>query len=82
MEDSPSQLKNLLKIVSVAGIFVSLVLGLVSAIWFMLGAEFLELLILLWGTLFLGVPMFGVLYALIKLEEYLHDIRATLEKSD
>ena len=81
MEDSPSQLNHLLKITSVAGVFVCFILGVVSAIWFMLGAEQIELLALAWGTLFLGVPMFGGLYGVIRVQEYLRDILAALEKS-
>ena len=75
-----TQLTSLLKISSVAGIFVCLVLGITSAIWIMLGAGHLELLVLVWGTLFLGLPMFGGLYILLKLREYLRDILAALDK--
>ncbi len=81
MSDS-TQLTQLLKISSVAGIFLSLVLGAISAIWIVLGAGHIELLVLLWGTLFLGVPMFGTLYVSLKLREYLRDILAALSKSD
>lgn len=76
-----TQLTKLLKITSVAGIFVCLVLGTVSAIWIVLGATAVELLVLLWGTLFLGLPLFGVLYVALKLREYLRDILGALEKS-
>ncbi len=82
MEDASSQLNHLLKITSVAGIFVCLILGVVSSVWFLLGAEHIELLALAWGSLFLGVPMFGGVFALIRIQEYLHDIRAALAKSD
>ncbi len=75
-----SQLNQLLKISSVMGIFVCLVLGVTSGIWIMLGAGHLELLVLVWGTLFLGLPMFGALYALLKIREYLRDILAALDK--
>ena len=56
-----SQLTSLLKISSVAGIFVSVTLGLISAVWIIFGSPHAELLVLLWGTLFLGLPMFGAL---------------------
>lgn len=75
-----TQLTNLLKISSVAGIFICLVLGVTSAVWIILGAGHLELLVLVWGTLFLGLPMFGALYVLLKLREYLRDILAALDK--
>lgn len=79
--EASSQLTSLLKISSVAGIFVSLILGLVSAVWIVFGVAQVELLVLLWGTLFLGLPMFGVLYIAIKMREYLRDILGALEKS-
>ena len=81
MEDASSQLSHLLKITSVAGVFVCLTFGVVSAIWFMLGTEHIEVLALAWGSLFLGVPMFGGLFSLIRVQEYLHDLRAGFEKS-
>ncbi len=76
-----TQLTSLLKISSVAGIFVSLILGLISAVWIVSGVAQAEILVLLWGTLFLGLPMFGALYLLIKIREYLRDILGALEKS-
>ncbi len=75
-----TQLTKLLKITSVAGIFVCLVLGISSVIWIILGAGHIELLVLLWGTLFLGLPMFGSLYVLLKVRESLRDIRGALDK--
>ena len=76
-----TQLTYMLKIASVAGIFVCLVLGTASVIWIPFGAT-IEILVLMWGTLFLGLPMFGVLYVSLKLREYLRDILAALEKSE
>ena len=75
-----TQLNQLLKISSVMGIFVCLVLGVTSAVWIVFGAGHIELLVLVWGTLFLGLPMFGALYALLKIREYLRDILAALDK--
>ena len=34
----------------------------------------------MWGTLFLGLPMFGSLYVLLKLREYLRDILGALDR--
>ena len=79
--EASTQLTSLLKISSVAGIFVSLILGIVSALWIVFGVARVELLVLLWGTLFLGLPMFGVLYIAVKMREYLRDILGALEKS-
>ena len=80
MAASSTQLTKLLKIASVTGIFVCLVLGITAAVWIILGAGHLELLILMWGTLFLGLPMFGSLYVVLKIREYLRDILAALDK--
>ena len=79
--EASSQLTSLLKISSVAGIFVSIILGLISAVWLMFGVAQVEILVLLWGTLFLGLPMFGTLYMLVKLREYLRDILGALQTS-
>ena len=76
-----SQLTSLLKISSVAGMFVSIILGLISAVWIIFGVAQAEILVLLWGTLFLGLPMFGALYLLVKIHEYLQDILTGLETS-
>ncbi len=78
--EASSQLHHLLKITSVTGIFVCLVLGVTSAVWIILGAGYVELLILMWGTLFLGLPMFGSLYVVLKIREYLREILAALDK--
>ena len=79
--EASSQLTSLLKISSVAGIFVSIILGLISAVWLIFGVAQVEILVLLWGTLFLGLPMFGSLYMLVKLREYLRDILGALQTS-
>ena len=79
--EASSQLTSLLKISSVAGVFVSIILGLISAVWIVLGVAQAEILVLLWGTLFLGLPMFGALYLLVKIREYLRDILGALDKS-
>ena len=79
--EASSQLTSLLKISSVAGVFISIILGLISAVWIVLGVAQAEILVLLWGTLFLGLPMFGALYLLVKIREYLRDILGALEKS-
>ena len=76
-----TQLTSLLKISSVAGIFVSIILGMVSAAWIMLGVAQVEILILMLGTLFLGLPMFGILYIAVKMREYLRDILGAIEKN-
>ena len=76
-----TQLTSLLKISSVAGIFVSIILGMVSAVWIMLGVAQVEILILMLGTLFLGLPMFGILYIAVKMREYLRDILGAIEKN-
>lgn len=79
--EASSQLTSLLKISSVAGIFVSIILGLISAVWIIFGVAQAEIMVLLWGTLFLGLPMFGALYLLVKMREYLRDILGALDKS-
>ena len=76
-----TQLTTLLKISSVAGIFISITIGMISALWMVFGFAHVEILVLMWGTLFLGLPMFGVLYMAVKMREYLRDILGALEKN-
>ena len=61
-------------IYSVAGNFVCLILGVTAAVWIVLGVGEVELLVLMWGTLFLGLPQIGMLYVGFKRREYLRDI--------
>ena len=77
-----TQFTHLLKIASVAGVFVCLVLGGASVLWIIFGATGRELPTLIWGTLFMALPMFGTLYVALKLREYLREILAALNKSD
>ena len=76
-----SQLTSLLKISSVAGIFISVILGLISGVWIIFGVAQAEILVLMWGTLFLGLPMFGALYLLVKIREYLKDILVAVSQA-
>ena len=76
-----SQLTSLLKISSVAGIFISVIIGLISGIWIVFGVAQAEILVLMWGTLFLGLPMFGALYLLVKIREYLTDILVAVSQA-
>ena len=73
-----SQLTQLLKITSVAGVFVCLVLGGIGVVWIIFGATAGELLVLIWGTLFVALPMFGMLYVALKVRAYLRDILAAV----
>ena len=77
-----TQFTHLLKITSVAGVFVCLVLGTSSVIWIIFGAVGRELPVMVWGTLFVALPIFGMLYVALKLREYLREILAVLNKSD
>ena len=51
-------------------------------IWIIVGATGRELPTMVWGTLFVALPMFGTLYVALKLREYLREILAALNKSD
>ncbi len=77
-----TQFTHLLKISSVAGVFVCLVLGASSVIWIIFGAMGREMPTMVWGKLFMALPMFGTLYVALKLREYLREILAVLRKSD
>ncbi len=77
--EASSQLMQLLKITSVAGVFLCLILGGVGVILIAAGKGIL--LVVVWGTLFVGLPLFGLLYVMVKMREYLRDILGSLSTS-
>ncbi len=80
-----SQLNRLLKILAVAGIFISLIVTAVFLVFALVGAlggeEPASVWIIVWNSFFIGLPLYGLLYAALKLREYLRDILIVLKKA-
>ncbi len=76
-----TQLNQLLKILSAAGIFISLVLAAGFFIFAISGLQSEDAWAVMWNAFFIGLPLYGILFATLKAREYLRDILAALEKS-
>ena len=80
-----SQLNRLLKILAVAGIFISLIVTAVFLVFALVGAlggeEPASVWVIVWNSFFIGLPLYGLLYAALKLREYLRDILIVLKKA-
>ena len=80
-----TQLQKLLEILSVAGIFVSIIVTAVFLIFALAGAiggsEPASVWAIVWNAFFIGLPLYGLLFAALKLREYLRDILIELKKA-
>ncbi len=80
-----THLTHLLKILSVAGIFISLVITAVFLVIAVIGALFGEepatVWIIAWNGFFVALPLSGLLYMALKLREYLREILGALQRS-
>ena len=79
-----AQLQKLLEIIAVAGIFISMIVTAVFLIFALVGAiggtEPASVWAIVWNAFFIGLPLYGLLYASLKLREYLRDILIVLKK--
>ena len=79
-----NQLNRLLEIIAVAGIFISMIVTAVFLIFALAGAiagqEPANVWAIVWNAFFIGLPLYGLLFAALKLREYLRDIHDQLKK--
>ncbi len=80
-----TQLQKLLEIIAVAGIFISMIVTAVFLVFALAGAiggtEPASVWVIVWNAFFIGLPLYGLLFAALKLREYLREILAELKKS-
>ncbi len=76
-----TQLNLLLKVLSVAGIFMSLVLYLLFLVFAIFGFQSGTAWVVMWSAFFIGLPLYGILYTTLKAREYLRDILTALEQN-
>ena len=80
-----AQLNKLLKILSVAGIFLSLMVTAVFLVFALVGAiggrEPASVWVIVWNAFFIGLPLYALLYSTLKLREYMRDILQELKKA-
>ena len=76
-----SRVLRWLKIISIMGLVfqvgAAILLFLIAVFW----ADSNRTWIALWFVLSVGVPMFGMLYVMVKVREYLRDIVGALQQS-
>ncbi len=75
-----TRLTHLLKILSVSGITVSIILLILFLTAAIAGTPDENVYAAIWYILFVGLPMHGMLYVGLKLREYLQEILAVLLK--
>ncbi len=75
-----TRLTHLLKILSVSGITVSIILLILFMTAAISGTPDEKVYVLIWYMVFIGLPMHGMLYVGLKLREYLQEILAVLLK--
>ncbi len=80
-----THLTHLLKILAVAGIFISLTVAALFIVIAIIGALFGEepvlAWVIAWDASFVAFPLTGLLYMSLKLREYLREILGALQKS-
>ncbi len=80
-----NQLQKLLEIIAVAGIFISMIVTAVFLVFALAGAiggtEPASVWVIVWNAFFIGLPLYGLLFAALKLREYLREILIELKKT-
>lgn len=80
-----NQLQKLLEIIAVAGIFISMIVTAVFLVFALAGAiggtEPASVWVIVWNAFFIGLPLYGLLFAALKLREHLREILVELKKS-
>ncbi len=81
-----TRLNQLLKIIAVAGVFISLIITAVFLVFALAGAaggeEPANVWIIVWKSFFLGLPLCAILYGTLTLRETLRDVLAELQNED
>ena len=70
---------RLFKILAIAGTVLNL-LAVVLLFWYGLAKESVDAWLPFWIVFSIGIPLYGMLYELVKVREYQRDILATLSK--
>ena len=81
-----AQFTLVLKVLGVAGVFMSLIIAavfLVFALVFALGGEGrANVWVITWNSFFIGLPLYGLLYVAVIIHDELHGILDALKKND
>ena len=78
------QLNQLLTILAVAGIFISLTVTAVFLVFAIAGAlggeEPANVWVIVWNSFFIGLPLYGILYAALRLRESMRAVLGEMQK--
>jgi hypothetical protein len=81
-----AQFTLVLKILGVAGVFMSLIIAAVFLVFALVGAiggeEPANVWVITWNSFFIGLPLYGALYVGVTIREELRGILDELKKND
>ncbi len=81
-----TQFTLVLKILGVAGVFMSLIIAAVFLIFALVGAlggeEPANVWIITWNSFFIGLPLYGILYVAVTIREEIRNVVLELKKDD
>ena len=81
-----AQFTLVLKVLGVAGVFMSLIIAAVFLVFALVGAlggeEPANVWVITWNSFFIGLPLYGLLYVVVIIHDELHGILDALKKND
>ena len=81
-----AQFTLVLKVLGVAGVFMSLIIAAVFLVFALVGAlggeEPANVWVITWNSVFIGLPLSGLLYVVVIIHDELHGILDALKKND
>jgi hypothetical protein len=81
-----TQFTLVLKILGVAGVFMSLIIASVFLIFALVGAlggeEPANVWIITWNSFFIGLPLYGILYVAVTIRDEIRNVVLELKKDD
>ena len=79
-----NQLNQLLMILAVAGVFISMTVTAVFLVFAFAGAlggeEPANVWVIVWNSFFIGLPLYAILYAALRLREAMREVIEQLQK--
>ena len=81
-----AQFTLVLKVLGVAGVFMSLIIAAVFLVFALVGAlggeEPANVWVITWNSFFIGLPLYGLLYVAVIIHDELRGILDALKKND
>ena len=81
-----AQFTLVLKVLGVAGVFMSLIIAAVFLVFALVvalsGGEPANVWVITWNSFFIGLPLYGLLYVAVIIHDELHGILDALKKNN